>query len=45
MAAGCVNVAEVWVLHPFASVMVTMYVPALKPEAVAVVCTGYEFQL
>ena len=39
-AAGCVMLAVAVVVHPFASVTVTVYVPAARPVAVAVVCTG-----
>ena len=36
-AAGCVTVAEAVKVHPLASLMVTVYVPALNPVAVEVV--------
>mgnify|MGYP007068265457 FL=1 len=39
-AAGWVMVAVAVVVHRLASVTVTVYVPADKPVAVAVVCTG-----
>jgi hypothetical protein len=38
MAVGCVNVTDLTVVHPLASVIVTVYVLALSPVAVAVVC-------
>ena len=39
-AVGCVIVALVVFVHPLASVTVTVYVEALKPVAVTVVCAG-----
>jgi hypothetical protein len=41
--AGSVMIAVAVLIHPFASVTVTVYVPAAKPVAVAVVCAGLEF--
>ena len=42
---GCVTVADlvIDVAHPFASLIVTLYVPAIKPTAVDVVCAGIVF--
>jgi len=42
--AGCVIVTCAVAVHPLASVAVTVYVPAINPVAVAVVCTGVVFQ-
>lgn len=44
-AAGCVIVTEEAEVHPFASVAITEYTPEGKPDALAVFCTGVEFQL
>ena len=44
-AAGWVTVAVAVVVQRFASVTVTVYVPAVRFVAVAVVCTGVVFQL
>src|SRR6478736_2686683 len=44
-AAGSVMVTVAVVVHPPASVTVTVYVPAARFVAVAVVCTGMVFQL
>ena len=41
--AGCVIVVLAEVVHPFASVIVQVKLPAGKLLAVAVVCTGEEF--
>ena len=38
-----VIVAVAVAVHPFASVTVTVYVPAISPVAVGVVCTGVVF--
>jgi hypothetical protein len=43
-AAGCVIVAVRVTLQPFASVMVQVQVPAERPVADAVFCTGVVFQ-
>ena len=43
--AGWVTVAVAVVVHDAASVTVTVYVPAVRFVAVAVVCTGVVFQL
>jgi hypothetical protein len=37
MATGSVTLADAEVVHPFASVIVTLYEPADKPVAVAAV--------
>ena len=44
-AAGSVMVTVAVVVHPPASVTVTVYVPAARPVAVLTVCTGMVFQL
>ena len=44
-ASGCVMLALRFVLQPLASVMVQVHVPAIKFEAVALVCNGVVFQL
>ena len=43
--AGCVMVAFTVVVQPFASEIVQLYMPAGRLLAVAVACTGEEFQL
>ena len=42
--AGSVIVTVFGTVHRFASVTVTVYVPAIKPVAVAVFCAGVVFQ-
>jgi hypothetical protein len=42
---GWATVAVEEAVQPCESVTVTEYVPAVRPVAVAVVCTGEEFQL
>src|SRR5436190_1796178 len=42
---GCVITIFAVFVHPNPSVTVTVYVPANKPDAVAVVCAGIVFQL
>jgi len=44
-AAGCMMMTFRVTLHPFASVMVQVHVPAVKFVAVAPVCAGAVFQL
>jgi hypothetical protein len=44
-AAGWVMITEAVEVFPLASVTVTVYVPATKPVAAAVVFTGVVFQL
>ena len=44
-SAGSVNVVLADVVQPCASVTVTVYVPAVKPVAVMVVCTGVVLQV
>ena len=36
IAVGCVTVVIAVVIHPFASVIVHVYVPAINPDALAV---------
>ena len=43
LQAGEPTVVVAVVVHPLASVTVTVYVPAVKPVAVCVVCTGVVF--
>jgi hypothetical protein len=43
-AAGWVMIAVAVAVQPLASVVVTVYVPALNPETLAPVCTGMVFQ-
>ena len=45
IAGGWVMVLLPLLIHPFASVTVTIYVPAARPVAVCVVCIGALFQL
>jgi len=42
-AGGSVIVIVAVLVHPFESVIVTIYVPAHRPLAVAVVCAGVVF--
>ena len=42
--SGSVIVTVLGIVHRFASVTVTVYVPAIKPVAVAVFCAGVVFQ-
>ncbi len=42
---GAASIPLMLVLHPCISVTVTVYVPALRPVAVAPVCAGLLFQL
>jgi hypothetical protein len=42
---GSVTVAPTVIVQLWASVTVTIYVPAVRPVAVAVVCTGVVLQL
>jgi hypothetical protein len=44
-SVGWVIVTVCVLTHPFPSVTVTIYVPAINPLAVAVVLTGVVFQL
>ena len=45
ITGGCVIVTDAVLVHPLLSVTVTVYVPAPRPLAVGVVCTGVVFQL
>ena len=42
-SVGSVIVADIATVLKFASVIVTVYVPALKPVAASVVCAGFVF--